>query len=60
MTIKQYPCYRLDPYTFKRVEVVNHNYDECVNLIDPDFDNMFAVDEASIIENILNQKEQEM
>lgn len=61
MAAPKYPCYRLDPQTLQRIESI----EECetfedFNLIDPDFDTMFVLDEATIVENIVSRKEMEM
>ncbi len=57
----RYPCYRLDPQTLERIEIIEdvEKFDG-YNLIDPEFDTLYAVDEITIVENILNQKEMEM
>lgn len=61
MAAPKYPCYRLDPQTLQRIEIIEDcEKFEDFNLIDPDFDTMFVMDEAAIVENIVNRKEMEI
>ena len=60
MKSKQYPCYRLDPQTLERIEIIEdcREYDN-FSVIHPDFDTLYALDETTIVENIVSQKEME-
>ena len=59
---KKYPCYRLDPATLQRIEIINadeiNTFEE---LIDPDFDTLYIENDFETIgrfkEQTINHKD---
>lgn len=61
MAAPKYPCYRLDPHTLQRIEIVEEYFNsQEVEMVDPEFETLYALDEVDIIQNIVPQKEMEM
>lgn len=59
---KKYPCYRLDPLTLKRIEIINSSeLDTFEELLDPDFETLYIENEFETIgrytEQTINHKD---
>lgn len=61
MSIPPNPCYRLDPHTLQRIEIVDIKKQTTLfETVDPDFEYLYIEPEIDTLNNIIGNRQEDM